>query len=105
MKVIDCINMFNVLGRLRLSTIGDKTVRDALLDDHFALWRVSRDYDDYMESLRGSEGAEEARKRYLWKEAGIELVKVGRDTVAGAASESGLTLADMTVLGHIFKED
>ncbi len=104
MRVIDCIEAYSVLGRLPLAGL-DKAVRDTLMDDHFALWRVSREFDEYMESLRGSDGADEARRRYLWREVEIELGKVGRESVAKAAADAMLTIADMTKLGFLIKKE
>ena len=106
MRTVDAINMYNTLGRLKLSAIKDKAAMTALMDNHLALWRVSREFDEFMESLRDKpEEINLARRHYLWKELSIDLTKVGRESVIEAAVESGMTLADMTVLGELFKNE
>lgn len=113
MRRIEIINMYRTLGKIKLNKVSDKVMRNVLVADHFQMFRVARENDEYIASLQGQfdpaavKEINEAYDRYAKEEIDIELEKIGREAFVDmiANSDIDITLDDMAVLGPLFKED
>lgn len=113
MKRIDIINMFRTLGKIKLNKVEDKPLRNALISNHLKMFRIAKENDEYIASLREQFDPEavndinEAYQKYAEEEVKIDLVKIDGgefgDMIAG--SDIDLTLGEMTLLEPLFKEE
>lgn len=113
MRRIDIINMFRTLGKIKLNKVEDKSLRNALISDHLKMFRVARENDEYIASLREQfdpeavQDVNEAYQKYAEEEVKIDLVKIDREAFGDmiAGSDIDLTLGEMTLIEPLFKED
>lgn len=105
--------MFRTLGKIKLNKVEDRTLRNTLITDHLKMFRVARENDEYIASLREQFDPEavkdvnEAYQRYAEERVEIELAKVDRESFGDmiAKGDIDLTLGEMVVLEPLFKED
>lgn len=113
MKRIEIINMFRVLGKVKLNKVADREMRNALISDHFEFYKVARENDEYIASLREQfdpeavQDVNEAYQKYAEEEVKIDLVKIDREAFVDmiAGSDTDLSLGEMTLIEPLFKED
>lgn len=113
MKRIEIINMFRTLGKVKLNKVEDKSLRNALISNHLKMFRVAKENDEYIASLREQFDPEavndinEAYQKYAEEEVAIDLVKIDGEAFGDmiAAGDIDLTLGEMTLLEPLFKED
>lgn len=113
MRRIDIINMFRVLGKIKLNKVSDKAMRNALVADHLKMFRVARENDEYIASLQvqfdpaAVKEINEAYDRYAKEEIDIELEKIDREAFADmiASGDIDLTLTELVTLEPLFKEE
>lgn len=113
MKRIEIINMFRTLGKIKLNKVEDKSLRNALISDHLKMFRIAKENDEYIASLREQFDPEavndvnEAYQKYAEEEVKIDLVKIDREAFGDmiAGSDTDLTLGEMTLIEPLFKED
>ena len=113
MKRIEIINMFRTLGKIKLNKVEDKSLRNALISDHLKMFRVARENDEYIASLREQFDPEavndvnEAYQKYAEEEVKIDLVKIDGEAFGDmiAGSDIDITLGEMTLLEPLFKEE
>lgn len=113
MRRIDIINMFRTLGKIKLNKVEDRGLRNALISDHLKMFRVAKENDEYIASLRDQfepdavKDVNEAYQRYAEEEVKIDFDKIGRDAFGDmiAKGDIDLTLGEMVVLEPLFKED
>lgn len=112
MKRIEIINMFRTLGKIKLNKVADKSLRDALISNNPKIFRIAKENDEYIASLREQFDPEavkdvnEAYQRYAEEEVKIDLVKIDREAFGDmiAGSDIDLTLGEMTLLEPLFEE-
>lgn len=112
MKRIQIINMFRTLGRIKLNKIGDRKLRNTLIDNHLKMFRVARENDDYIASLRerfdpeAVDQVNEAYQRYADGEVDIEFGRIGREAFADVIAKGDVefTLADFGMLEPLFND-
>lgn len=113
MKRIEIINMFRTLGKIKLNKVEDKSLRNALISNHLKMFRIAKENDEYIASLREQfdpeavQDVNEAYQKYAEEEVKIDLVKIDREAFGDiiAGSDIDLTLGEMTLLEPLFKED
>lgn len=113
MRRIDIINMFRTLGKVKLNKVEDKSLRNALISDHLKMFRIAKENDEYIASLREQFDPEavkdinEAYDKYAREEIDIELEKIDREAFADmiASGDIDLTLGEMAMMEPLFKED
>ena len=113
MIIIDIINMFRTLGKVKLNKVADKTMRIALISDHLKMFRVAKENDEYIASLQGQfdpaavKELNEAYDRYAREEVDIDLIKIDREAFGDvvAAGDIDLTLGEMAMLEPLFKAE
>lgn len=113
MKRIEIINMFRTLGKIKLNKVEDKSLRNALISNHLKMFRVAKENDEYIASLREQfdpeavQDVNEAYQKYAEEEVKIDLVKIDREAFGDmiAGSDIDLTLGEMTLIEPLFKEE
>ncbi len=112
MRRIDIINMFRTLGKIKLNKVEDKKLRNDLITGHLIMFRVVKEDDDYVASLRkrfdpeAVKDVNEAYRKYAEEEISIDIPKVDREAFADVIAKGDIdfTLGELTLLGPIFKE-
>lgn len=112
MKRFQIINMFRILGRVKLNKIEDKNLRNALISNHLKMFRVAKENDEYIVSLRNQFDADataalnEAYDIYANEEIDVPLEKINREAFADviAASNIEFTLGDFVLLDAILED-
>lgn len=113
MKRIEIINMFRTLGKIKLNKVEDKSLRNALISNHLKMFRIAKENDEYIASLREQFDPEavndinEAYQKYAEEEVKIDLVKIDGEAFGDmiAGSDIDITLGEMTLLEPLFKEE
>lgn len=113
MKRIEIINMFRTLGKIKLNKVEDKPLRNALISNHLKMFRIAKENDEYIASLREQfdpeavQDVNEAYQKYAEEEVKIDLVKIDREAFGDmiAGGDIDLTLGEMTLIEPLFKED
>ena len=113
MKRIEIINMFRTLGKIKLNKVEDKPLRNALISNHLKMFRIAKENDEYIASLREQfdpeavQDVNEAYQKYAEEEVKIDLVKIDGEAFGDmiAGSDIDITLGEMTLLEPLFKED
>lgn len=113
MKRIEIINAFRTLGKIKLNKVEDRTLRNTLIADHLKMFRVAKENDDYIASLREQFDPEavkdvnEAYQKYAEEEVSIDLEKIDRSNFGDviAKGDVDFTLGELTLLEPLFKED
>lgn len=113
MKRIDVINMFRTLGKIKLNKVEDRTLRNTLIADHLKMFRVAKENDDYIASLREQFDPEavkdvnEAYQKYAEEEVDIALEKIAKDAFGDVIAKGDIdfTLGELTLLEPMFKEE
>lgn len=112
MKRIEIVNMYRILGRIKLNKITDKDLRNTIISDHLKMFRIAKENDEYIAALRGQfdpsavKELNEAYDTYASEEVPIELKKISRDAFADivVASDIDFTLAEMAGLQPLFDD-
>lgn len=112
MKRIEIINMFRTLGKIKLNKVEDKPLRNALISNHLKMFRIAKENDEYIASLREQFDPEavkevnEAYQKYAEEEVKPDFVKIDGETFGDmiAASDIDLTLGEMAMLEPLFEE-
>ena len=113
MKRFEIINMFRKLGKIKLNKVEDRKLRNALISDNFKMYKVAKENDEYIASLREQFDPEavkdinEAYDKYARETIDIALEKIDRTAFSDmiAAADIDLTLDEMTALDPLFMED
>lgn len=113
MRRIDIINMFRVLGKIKLNKVEDRGLRNVLISDHLKMFRVARENDEYVASLREQfdpdavKDVNEAYQRYAEEEVEVDLAKIDGEAFGDmiAKGDIDLTLGEMAILEPLFKQD
>lgn len=112
MRRIDIINAYLILGKVKLNKVEDKAMRNALVADHLKMFRVARENDEYIASLREQFDPEavkdvnEAYQKYAEEEVDIALEKIAKDAFGDviAKGDVDFTLGELTLLEPLFNE-
>lgn len=112
MKRIEILNIYRTLGRVKLNKVADKELRNALISDHLRMFRVAKDNDDYVASLREQfdpqavKELNEAYQQYAQETVDVNFILVSREAFgdALAAGDVDFTLGEMALLDPIFKD-
>lgn len=112
MKRIDIINMYRVLGKIKLNKVEDRMLRNSLIGDHLKMFRVARECDEYVAALAGRfdadavKEANEAYQSYLNETVDIGLDGIGRDTLCDIVDKGDIemTLGELALLEPYFTE-
>lgn len=113
MRRIDIITMYRVLCRVKLNKVDDKELRNALIGNHLKMFRVVRENDEYVTSLREQFDPEavkdlnEAYHRYAEETVDIDLTRISPDSLGDVLAKSDIdfTLAEMSSLEPLFQEE
>ena len=113
MRRIDIINMFRTLGKIKLNKVEDRELRNDLITGHLKMFRVAKENDDYVASLRerfdpeAVKDVNEAYQKYAEEEISIDIPKVDREAFADVIAKGDIdfTLGELTLLEPLFKEE
>lgn len=105
--------MYQTLAKIKLNKVSDKVMRNALISDHLKMFRIAKENDEYIVSLRAQfeptavKDLNEAYDRYAREEVDIELERVDRSAFGDiiAAGDIDLTLGEMAMLEPLFKAE
>lgn len=112
MERFQIINIFRTLGRIKLNKITDKPTRNALISDHLKMFKIVKENDDYIASLRQQfdqdavKEINEAYQRYAEEEVALELEKIDKMTLADAIAAGGVdfSLDEFAALEPLYAE-
>lgn len=112
MKRFEIINMYRILGKIKLNKIEDRELRNAIISNHLKMFRIANENDAYVISLReqfdpeATKELNEAYQAYADEQVELDLIKVDRDKLSDAIAKGGIdfTLAEFVFLEPMFKD-